>query len=63
MQTWLLRHRASERNDVEEFKKTVRACGLAETEDGFNDTEEVYWAGTDVSIKGTIVTLVYKEEA
>lgn len=50
-------------DDVEEFKKTVRACGLAETEDGFNDTEEVYWAGTDVSIKGTIVTLVYKEEA
>ena len=50
-------------DDVEEFKKTVRACGLAETEEGFNDTEEVYWAGTDVSIKGTIVTLVYKEEA
>lgn len=49
-------------NDVEEFKKTVRDCGLKETEDGFMDSEDIYWAGTDVSIKGTIVTLCYKSE-
>lgn len=50
-------------NDVEEFKKTVRACNLKETNDGFEDSEEVYWAGTDVSIKGTIVTLRYRSES
>ena len=49
-------------NDVEEFKKTVRDCGLKETEDGFKDSEDIYWAGTDVSFKGTIVTLSYKFE-
>ena len=49
-------------NDVEEFKKTVRDCGLKETEDGFMDSEDIYWAGTDVSIKGTIVNLCYKFE-
>ena len=50
-------------SEVEEFKKTVRACGLNETEDGFKDSEDVYWAGTDVSVKGTIVTLTYRWEA
>lgn len=49
-------------NDVEEFKKTVRACNLKETKDGFEDSEEVYWAGTDVYIKETIVTLRYRSE-
>ena len=49
-------------NDVEEFKKTVRDCGLKETEDGFKDSEDIYWAGTDVPFKGTIVTLSYKFE-
>lgn len=49
-------------NDVEEFKKTVRECGLKETEDGFKDSEDIYWVGTDVSVKGTIVTLCYKFE-
>ena len=49
-------------SDLEEFKNTIRACSLKETEDGFEDSEEVYWAGTDVSIKGTIVTLNYRWE-
>lgn len=48
--------------DVEEFKQTVRATDLSETGDGFQDSEDVYWAGTDVSFKGTIVTLNYKWE-
>ena len=48
--------------DVEEFKQTVRATGLKETGNEFRDSEDVYWAGTDVSFKGTIVTLSYKWE-
>lgn len=48
--------------DVEEFKKTVQACGLKETKEGFKDNEDVYWAGTNVYIKGTVVTLSYKCE-
>ena len=50
-------------SDVEAFKKTIRVCKLCETKDGFKDPEEVYWAGTDVSIKGTTVTLSYRSEA
>ena len=49
-------------NDVEEFKKTVRAGGLKETKDGFEDCEAIYYDGTNVSIKGTKVTLHYKWE-
>ena len=48
--------------DVEEFKQTVRATDLKETGDEFRDSEDVYWAGTDVSFKGTIVTLSYHWE-
>lgn len=48
--------------DVEVFKKTIRACGMKETENGFEDVKEIYWAGTNVYIKGTIVTLDYKWE-
>lgn len=48
--------------DVEEFKQTVRATGLKEKGNEFKDSEDVYWAGTDVSFKGTIVTLSYKWE-
>ncbi len=50
-------------SDVEDFKRTIRACSLKESEDGFEDSEKVYWAGTDVSIRGTIVTLSYRSEA
>lgn len=50
------------RSDVDKFIVTVKAADLTETTDGFKDTEEVYWAGTDVSINGTTVTLTYKGE-
>ena len=48
--------------DVEEFRQTVRATALKEKGNDFLDSEDVYWAGTDVSFKGTIVTLKYKWE-
>lgn len=49
-------------DDVDEFKKTVRAGGLRETKDGFEDNEDIYYDGTNVSVKGTNVILQYKWE-
>ncbi len=49
-------------DDVEEFKQRVRDSGLKEKKNEFHDCEEVYWAGTNVYIKGTVVKLDYKWE-
>lgn len=49
-------------DDVEEFKEYIKACGLKEVENGYEDPTDCHWAGTDVSIKGTIVTLNYRWE-
>lgn len=49
-------------NDVKAFGETARLCGLKETEDGFEDAEEIYWAGTNVYVEGKTVALQYKSE-
>ena len=49
-------------NDVEEFLKTVRATNMKEDDWGFQDPDNIYWAGTDVHVSGTEVTLRYRWE-
>ena len=49
-------------NDVEEFKETVINGGMKDSGEKYVDNEDVYWCGTDVIIKGTVVTLNYRWE-
>ncbi len=48
--------------DVEEFKASVVKCGLKRKGDTYEDNPDVYWTGTDVTFKGTIVSLNYRWE-
>ena len=48
--------------DVEAFEHSVKSSKLKKTSEGYLDNENIYWAGTNVSIEGTKVILSRKWE-